>query len=111
MNQAMLPGMEDTLPLFTGTPMQARRKNPQPAANVPLEGQQSYANCRLCKDTGRLSNAARQHYCWCAAGVAARAEDREKDCSIREVTLSTVRGSFAGVVSMRGNWVPQDDLT
>lgn len=111
MGQAMHPGMENTLPLFSGTPMQVSRRPAEAAVGASASHQQSFASCRLCKDTGRLSNADRQHDCWCAAGVAARAEDREKDCSIREVTLSTVRGSFAGVVSMRGNWVPQDDLT
>lgn len=76
-DQEMLPGMEDTLPLFSGTPMQVTRKDPQPAANVPVAGQSSYATCRLCKDTGRLNSGDRLRYCWCAAGVAAREEDRE----------------------------------
>ena len=74
-DQAMLPGMENTLPLFSGTPQRIERKDPAPAANVPVAGQSSYATCRLCKDTGRLRNADRLHYCWCAAGVAAREED------------------------------------
>jgi len=76
-DQEMLPGMENTLPLFSGTPQRVTRKDPQPAAEVPAKGQQSFATCRLCKDTGRLNSGDRLHYCWCAAGVAAREEDRE----------------------------------
>jgi hypothetical protein len=76
MNQTMLPGMEDTLPLFSGTPQRVTHKDPAPAANVPVAGQSSYATCRLCKDTDRLNSGDRLHYCWCAAGVAAREEDR-----------------------------------
>ena len=76
MDQKMLPGMDNTLPLFSGTPQRIERKDPAPAANVPATDQSSYATCRLCKDTGRLNSGDRLHYCWCAAGVAARKEDR-----------------------------------
>jgi hypothetical protein len=111
MGQAMLPGMEDMLPLFSGTPMQVSRKAAVPAAGGSAASQQSFATCGLCRDTGRLNHADRQHYCWCAPGDAAREKDREKGASLREVTLSTGRESFAGAVSIRDDWVPQDDLT
>jgi hypothetical protein len=109
MDQAMLPGMENTLPLLSGTPMQVTRKGLQPAAELPAQGQQSFASCSLCRDTGRLRDADRLHYCWCAAGVAAREENREKGTSICEVTLSTVRENSAGVVCTQDNWVPEND--
>ena len=77
MGQAMLPGMENTLPLFSGTPMRVSRKPAETAEGASAAGQRSFATCGLCKDTGRIKNADRRHYCWCAAGVAAREQDRE----------------------------------
>jgi len=38
MAQAMLPGMENTLPLLSGTPMQVTRKGLQPAASFRHRG-------------------------------------------------------------------------
>ena len=77
MDQAMLPGMENTLPLFSGTPLRVTRKDPPLATELPVRGQQSFATCRLCKDTGRLKTADRDRYCWCKAGQRARdAPDR-----------------------------------
>jgi len=63
-DQAMLPGMENALPLFSGTPQRVTRKDPAPATNVPVAGQSSYATCHLCKDTGRLNTGGRMRYCW-----------------------------------------------
>jgi hypothetical protein len=97
--------------------MQVMRKDPQTTAGLgesefAAKGQhrpvtfgtrQSFASCRLCKDTGRLNNADRLHHCWCAAGVAARKEDREHRRSIREVTISTRRENSAGTVSALGS--------
>jgi len=90
-DQEMLPGMEETLPLFSGTPMQVTRKAAERAAGASASSQQSFARCRLCKDTGRLNSGDRLHYCWCAAGDAARAEDREKGTPICETAPSTIR--------------------
>ena len=38
MGQAMLPGMENTLPLFSGTPMQVSRKPAETAASASAAG-------------------------------------------------------------------------
>ena len=89
MGQVMLPGMENTLPLFSGTAPRAKHKPLKHAEDVSRD-QASYAECKLCKDTGRLKNADRLFYCWCEAGIAARASDREAGRSIREVTTQTV---------------------
>jgi hypothetical protein len=51
MSQAMLPGMENTLPLFSGTPQRVARKDPQPA--------QRLAAGRLCLGAAASGQTAR----------------------------------------------------
>lgn len=59
----------DDLPLFSGTPVSARR------ASTPrrsLGGGDTFSvTCSACMDTGRLS----ADYCTCAAGQAARQDE------------------------------------
>jgi hypothetical protein len=71
--------------------------------------QQPCAECRLCKDTGRLKSGDRSQTCWCAAGAAARQEDRERGAPIREVTTTATQGAFAGIVGTRPSWVKAGD--
>lgn len=61
---------EDT-PLFSGTAQRtsASKPNPTRPAPPPLPS----VKCRACMDTGEIKIGTARHYCWCEAGVYARA--------------------------------------
>lgn len=109
MNQPMFPGMDDALPLFSGTAIRTIATTAPTGNGVPDPNQSSFAECRVCRDTGRLQHDDRQLYCWCQAGVAARQADREAGTSIHEITAHTVQEAFPGTVTVRPNWVPDTD--
>jgi hypothetical protein len=61
---SMFPDGAD-LPLFSGTPMRAHTDSYTPKPHV---AQSSFAQCRVCLDTGRVGET----FCTCDARVAAR---------------------------------------
>ena len=66
--QEMLDGTDlESLPLFSGTPMQANGSASDSKAGTGYV-QSSFGKCKVCRDTGMVG----KKYCWCEAGVAAR---------------------------------------
>ena len=63
------------LPLFSGTPLQARAAASDPQ---PVEWQARMGACPLCFDTGR-TKVSGDGYCLCPIGEAARQEKSRKE--------------------------------
>jgi hypothetical protein len=73
-DRPMLPGTDvECLPLFSGTPQQVTLGNK--GGRVDASAQRSFAQCRFCRDTGRVKNGDRRLYCTCEAGERARKEN------------------------------------